>query len=147
MSGAVSSSGALSGLAIPAQRRRTFKWSHELATNIGPEYAEDDTLADQCLDRFVDGARTVSGTLDVSPRGMYYAVNLDQYTGTTPSTALPSTWDSGSVEFAKTSNPSQYVFCNVPDPLPTPSREQESNTTYFDISITLQTATAPSWES
>jgi hypothetical protein len=158
--GTTAEDGNLSGIAYTARKKRTADWPWEhgenAIENADPNPATGNTAtnkadrlayASRCFSKVVNDARRMvleyaaSGNLYC--KGVYFIEDLDQYGFS--SSALPTSWDSGSVEFDSTGLLSNYVFCSAGPPQ-VGGASADNSRRYYDVSLDLTTAVAPAWE-
>lgn len=159
-SGSVGSDGNLSGITLSAQEERSIDWPWESAPNTYEEAASlsvsiSGTVyypeAERCFWTVANSARTshltASTSGNVSSKGVYFLDQLHRLLGASPATAWPTSWDSGSTKFdlTNTAHRSLYCFCSVPTAPQTPGASKSDLAAYYDLAITLRTASAPTW--
>jgi len=158
-SGATSVSGQLSGVALAGGRYdRTAEWPVEFDYNSKIMRAtESFTWTSvyypqqiRCLEQFVDDVKNAAPTADdadgLNMKGFYVIHCRSVYTGSTPTVAIPSSMDSGGVMTQLSSSPDRYVYCSLQSgSLPSMPLASDDQSIYRDCSMTLHTATAPTW--
>jgi hypothetical protein len=133
--GTMGTDGNLSGVNYTARKKRTIEWPAEFATNA-IEYA-DSATAFQRVRSFtyvIHGARSMvlaeSGSGNVYTKGVYFIEDLDSVT-------LQSEYDSGD------DVQDNMLFCSCGPPRIN-GPHMDISKRYFDISLELTTAVAPS---
>jgi hypothetical protein len=155
--GSMAQNGRLAGVtAGPTLNYRRFTYEFETAVKT---YLSPATLAytitstyypeqRRCFEYFMEQCRQVMPTTsgEPSPKGFYYLPDRSVYTTSTPTVAIPTSMDSGGINFDLASSPDRYVFCHAdvggagdPDPSLPAGRD------YFKINFEAHTATAPTW--
>jgi hypothetical protein len=135
--------GNLSGISYTARQARDFTWPFIGATNAITDAATDDIfIYNGCFEHVINQSRSntlqYEGSGNVYCKGVYYIVDFSKYQGA--SATLPSSWGQGQANIG-TNN---YVFCSAGPPRIGGNSNPRENL-YFDLSLRLTTAKAPSW--
>lgn len=149
-SGATSVSGALSGLALADGRyTRTPKWPVEKDTNSRIARATTTYEQVRCFEQFVNDVKTAAPTATttegINLKGFYLIHDRSVYTGSTPTVAIPTTMTSGGVD-TELAAPDRYVYCSIEaGTVPDIALSTDGQQLYYDCSVPIHTATAPTW--
>lgn len=137
VNGTVGVSGNLSGIEYTARQKVTKEWPFVLRENVFAGSGTDDEL--RSFETVVNGARAnvlkYSDSNNIYCKGVYYIHSIGDYVGFPPLT----TWDDGKP------NGETFVFCTADAPNTGDQSDSRQNTRY-NVSLTLTTATAPSWD-
>ena len=132
--------GNLSGIAYTGRKMRQAEWPWIAATNA-IEKADSATTfqSARCFSKVINDARQMvlaeSGSGNKYCKGVYYVENLDNYGWSEDD--LPETWGDGDVD-------ENYVFCSAGPPT-VGGASGETSRRYYDVSLDLTQAVAPSW--
>jgi hypothetical protein len=147
--GTYSMAGAVAGVSNgDVLKKRTMKFNFELATNLWREFCTDQNMIDRCLESFVKGALCAAPTVASNPcsKGFWLYPNVNDLIADCTSTG--SEWgDSGDIDFALSSSPDTYVFCNF---VPGSLSDWRSSPGFpvgrlrYHVSVSFVTAPAPS---
>jgi hypothetical protein len=158
--GGVSVSAMLSGISLtPSRRIRKITWDAEPAVKVAEEAAETSVTFDgtyypeeeRCLEKFVSGARTVSpvdtDAEGLSLKGCYYVPDLDVYTGTSPTVAIPSSMDGGGHRLYLSSSPDRYLWCTIDKTFATPKTRVNRSIAWYSVEVSLIACpnSVPAW--
>ncbi len=157
--GSRAANGLLSGFNLaPIRQTREIQWPAEQGANVykcraTTSYTWTSTYypeQERCLEQFVEdvqgaapSATTGSG---LNMKGFYFVCDRSVYTGTSPTVAIPSSMNSGGVDFVLSSSPDRYVYCTVDkDSGFRPAATIPTEQTFFDVGLNVETASAPTW--
>lgn len=112
--GTYSMTGSIAGVSNgDVLKRRSMRFNFELATNIWREFCTDQNMIERCLESFFKGALCAAPSVSSNPcpKGFWFYPNVNDLIADCTSTG--SEWtDSGDIDFALSSSPDTYVFCN-----------------------------------
>lgn len=159
--GGVSTAGVLSGISLTENlRRRKISWDAQEATNVAEEAAEDSFSLggttyyperDRCFEYFVRQARSASPSTSyaegLSLKGCYYVPNINIYTGSSPSVAIPASMDGGGHLFYLSSSPDRYIWCTIDKALSEPAVTVANSILFYRVEASLLACpnACPSW--
>ena len=155
--GAYGGNGGAQGVTLPASYERSFRYSTDPTANVwqtwetdyytisGTDYnpnEERSFLTVMRGARDADNVYTQSG--NINPKGIYYIHRAYEYTGTSPTRAIPSSMDAGGINFHVTtlSKRDNYAFCQVMN-IGRPGQTVQNSATHFECSFTLATDETP----
>jgi len=156
--GSMGADGNLSGVSYTARRKRTLTWPWEFNYNA-IEYADDASDSDEkgyiaraqrSFTRVITDARQTalaySGSGNLHCKGVYFIHDLDAFQGVTANNWPASTsWTSGNLITDTTSDDwLGFIFCSAGPPTITGASD-DTQRAYYDLSLELTSAVAPSW--
>jgi hypothetical protein len=139
--GTLGSDGNIAGVAFTARKKRTVTYPWEHAYNA-IEGACDATAAQQarCFVKVINDARRMvlsySGSGNLNTKGVYFIENLKTITDSLPDVG---DWASGDID-------DDYIYCTADAPQITGASD-DTNRAYYDLSVNLTSAVAPTWGS
>ncbi len=137
--GSIGVSGNLSGIAYTPRQKKSFEWPFVKRENVFATGAENDS--NRSFETVINDSRAkvlqYADSGNIYCKGVYYISSIADYTG--HYSKLTHDWVDG------IANDETYVFCTAD----APSVGGQSNPTvnkYYDVTLMLTTATAPTWE-
>lgn len=160
--GGTSVTGLLSGVSLtsarytavprwPVERDYNSKISRAVTEDV---YGGGATVyypqADRCFEQFFfdirDAAPTMTTADGLNMKGFYLIHDRSVYATSTPTVAIPSSMTSGGVQTELSTTPDYYVYCSIAgDARPSIELSADGQNLYYDVSIPVHTATAPTW--
>ncbi|MCK5643350.1 MAG: hypothetical protein KAJ19_21250 [Gammaproteobacteria bacterium] len=156
--GAMGASGGKFGVTLPARYNRNFLYSTNFSQGTYTE-AERNTYtissvdyypaAERSFQEFMDGANTVGADYpasgNVNPKGCYYIDRAYEYTGSSPTRALPATMDAGGIHISLDDNSKRdnFVFCQIDGDIGRPAQTDPRSAAYYQPAFTLSTDDTP----
>lgn len=159
-SGSVSTSGIVSGISLSTGiHKRTIQWDAQPEALIALDGATQSFTwstieypeIERCLEKFTKEARTSAPTSSdaegISTKGFYFIFDLDVYTGSSPTVALPSTMDGGGYKRKLASSPDRYIWCNLHQAWKDRKTTINNMDKYYTIGLELAAClnAVPSW--
>lgn len=157
--GVVSQNGRIAGITTgPALYFRTFEFMFEPATNVFAS-AESTKFsiggntyyphATRCFEHFIQQTRIAApaASTNPTPKGCWYVPFFENYEGSSPTWALPTTLGSyNGVKLEQSCDEDRYLYCH-PDPggADRPDNALPTGRIMYNVSFTLNSATAPTW--
>ena len=138
--GSIGVSGNLSGISYTPRSKITKEWNYITKNNT---FSNSDISADMArsFETVINDARSNSLQYQASGniycKGVYYIDNINTYLG---NGSLTDTWVDG-----YPNSTSSYVFCTADAPQ-VGGASTDRLDTYYDVTLTLTTGTAPDWD-
>jgi len=157
--GGTSVTGLLSGVSLTSARYSAVpRWPAEADTNAKISRAVTEDVygggvtvyypqADRCFEQFWHDVREAAPSQTTADglnlKGFYLIHDRSVYVSSVP---IPSSMDSGGVKTEAETTPDRYVYCSIAgDAKPTIELSVDGQNLYYDVSMPIHTATAPTW--
>jgi hypothetical protein len=127
---------------------RDLSFVHEPTLNVHREAATNAYYRERCYETFSLESRRSTPTVSTNctTKGFYFIPDYSYYTSSANKANIPTTMDSGGIDFNYASSPDYYVYCHLDSSgCDKPDNSIPRGRLYYNTEMRINTATAPTW--